>query len=60
MYKVAYAPAEFTPYVNTPGLPMYAMVIPDLKRQAYVEAEAYCYPLYICQRPEVLQTAVAS
>ena len=59
MFKVAYAPAEFAQYVNTPGLPMYSMVIPDLKRQAYVDAEVYSHNLHICQRPEVLRTAVA-
>lgn len=58
MFKAAYAPAEFGPYVNTPGLPMYSMIIPDLKRQAYVEAEVYSYPLHICQRPEILRSAV--
>lgn len=57
VFKVAYAPAEFAPFVNTPGQPLYAMNIPDRDRQAWTRGEMYSYPLYFCQRPDMLQRA---
>jgi hypothetical protein len=56
VFEMAYSPAEFMPFVNTPGRDMYAMTIPDEKRQAWVDIEVYCYPLPICTRPEMLQS----
>lgn len=56
-FKVAYAPAEFAPFVNTPGRARYAMNIPDRDRQAWTRGEVYTYPLYMCTRPEALQRA---
>lgn len=55
-FQEIYAPAEFAPYVNKKGKREYAMTIPDMKRQAYVDVEIYAYPLVICTRPEMLQT----
>lgn len=60
IYKVAYAPAEFEPWVNTMGRSLYALTVPDRDRGAWVKGEIYSYPLFICQRPETLQRAVAS
>lgn len=57
VFKVAYSPAEFAPFVNTPGQPLYAMNIPDRDRQAWTRGELYSYPLYFCQRPDMLQRA---
>lgn len=54
VFEVAYSPAEFFPYVNQPGQPFYGMVLPDMKRQAYVELEVYSYPMHYCTRPEML------
>lgn len=54
VFEIAYAPAEFMPYVNTRGQERYAMTIPDIERQAYVKVEAYSYPLPYCTRPELL------
>ena len=54
IFEIAYAPAEFMPYVNTRGQERYSMTIPDLKRNAFVEVEVYSYPLPYCTRPEVL------
>jgi hypothetical protein len=54
LFKTAWAPAEFMPFVGTPGRPVYPMVIPDDERQAYVDIELYSYPLFMCTRPEVL------
>ena len=60
VFKQAMAPAEFGPYINTPGQNVYAMNILDRDRQAWTRGELYSYPLYICQRPDVLRKAVAS
>lgn len=57
VFEVAYSPAEFMPYVNTLGQRVYAMIVPDRKRQAYVDIEVYSYPLFLCTRPEMLQSA---
>ncbi|MCF3934340.1 major capsid protein [Acuticoccus sp. M5D2P5] len=57
VFKKAMAPAEFGPYVNTMGQDVYAMNIPDRDRQAWTRGEQYSYPLYLCQRPEVLRKA---
>lgn len=58
LFKVAYSPAESFNFVNTPGQEIYSMMIPDRDRNMYVDIEQYSYPLYVCTRPEVLQTAV--
>lgn len=60
VFKKAMAPAEFGPYVNTLGMDTYAMNIPDRDRQAFTRGEIYSYPLYLCQRPEVLRKGVSS
>jgi hypothetical protein len=57
VFQMAYSPAETLDYVNTPGLPVYGMVIPDEKRNMFVELEVYSYPLPICTRPAMLQRA---
>lgn len=49
-----YSPAEFLPFVNTPGQDVYAMVIADKDRQAWVRPEVYSYPLFMCTRPAML------
>jgi hypothetical protein len=57
VFKKAMAPAEFGPFVNTMGQDVYAMNIVDRDRQAWSRGELYSYPLYLCQRPEVLRKA---
>lgn len=54
LFQIAYSPAEFLPFVNTRGEKRYSMVIPDEKRQAYVDVEVYSYQLPYCTRPETL------
>lgn len=54
VFRRALSPGESFDFVNTPGAPVYPMVIPDLQRNSYVDIEAYSYPLYMCTRPEVL------
>lgn len=57
VFKEALSPAESFEFVNTPGRPVYGMVIPDRDRNMFVDVEAYAYPLMICTRPEMLQRA---
>jgi hypothetical protein len=58
VFKQAMAPAEFGPYVNTRGRRVYAMNLIDPSgRQAFTRGEQYSYPLYFCQRPDVLRSA---
>lgn len=56
VFQVAFAPAESFDYVNTPGQPVYAMVMPDEKRNAHVDLEVFSYPLFTCTRPTMLQS----
>lgn len=60
VFKKAMAPAEFGGFVNTLGQDTYAMNIPDRDRQAWTKGELYSYPLFLCQRPEVLRKGTAS
>lgn len=54
VFEVAYSPAEFLPFVNTPGQDIYAIIVPDRDRQAWVRPEVYSYPLHYCTRPAML------
>lgn len=56
-FVMAYGPGEFFDTINLPGQDVYALTIPDTKRNAYVDIEAYSYPLPICTRPAMLQRA---
>ena len=53
----AFSPAEFLPFVNTPGQDVYAIVVEDKERQAWVRPEIYSYPLFMCTRPGMLLRA---
>lgn len=55
VFDVAYSPGEFMDTVNTRGQPIYPMVMPDRKRNMYVDLEVYSYPLFICNKPKMLQ-----
>jgi Phage major capsid protein E len=57
LFERALSPAETMTYVNTPGLPMYAMTIVDRERDMWVRPEVYSYPLFICTRPAALHSA---
>lgn len=54
-FKVGFSPAEFLPFVSTPGQDVYAMVVLDKDRQAWARPEVYSYPLFMCTRPSMLQ-----
>lgn len=56
-FEMALSPAETFDYVNTPGQEFYPMIVPDRDRNSHVALELYSYPLPICTRPEMLQSA---
>jgi len=57
-FKVAWAPAEFLPVVNQPGVPIRPLTLPDPSgRDAFVDIEVYSYPLFLCTRPLTLRRA---
>lgn len=60
VFQVAQSPGETFETVNTLGRDVYSMLIPDRKRNAFVDLEIYSYPLFMCTRPEMLLTAVAN
>lgn len=60
VFQVAQSPAETFDFVNTPGQPSYAMLVPDRDRNAWIKPEVYAYPLHVCTRPGMLQRAKAS
>jgi hypothetical protein len=55
VFQVAMSPGESFDVVNTPGRPVYGMIVPDRDRNMFASIEAYSYPLYICTRPLMLQ-----
>ena len=56
-FEAAYSPLESMGFVNTPGVPLYSMIVRDLQRDMWVRPEVYSYPLFICTRPAMLQRA---
>jgi hypothetical protein len=59
VFQEVLAPGESAQFINQPGAPIYVLPIPDRDRQMWWKMEAYAYPLYLCQRPEVLQSGRA-
>lgn len=55
-FQQAYSPGEFFDTINMPGQDVYAMVVPDRDRNAFVDIEVYSYPLPICTRPLMLRS----
>ena len=63
IFQRALAPAEFMPFVNTRGKPLYLLPSIDTTHAdapAWWRMTAYSYPLHICLRPEVLQRGTTS
>ena len=56
-FLMAYSPGEFFDTINLPGQDVYPLVLPDEKRNAHVDIEAYSYPLPVATRPKMLQRA---
>ncbi|MEH6691294.1 MAG: major capsid protein [Pseudorhizobium pelagicum] len=61
-FKVGFSPAnEFKPYLNQRAREYYGLMLADTSgRDAWDRVEVYSYPLFICTRPEMLQTGRAS
>jgi hypothetical protein len=57
VFRVVYAPGEFFGITNQPGRDVYALIVRDKDRDAWVRPEVYSYPLYMCTRPLMLQRA---
>ena len=57
VFQMVLSPGETFDFVNTPGRPVYPMIIPDRDRNAWVDIEIYSYPLHICTRPHMLLRA---
>lgn len=56
LFDMAFAPSESLDYANTPGMPMYSLLVLDDERNFWVRPEVYSYPLPICTRPKALQS----
>lgn len=56
VFKKAMAPLETLDFIGTPGKDVYMLNIPDRDRNMWTKGEIYSYPLYICQRPDLLRT----
>lgn len=54
LFEVAWAPSESVFYANTPGQSLYALLLIDGERNAWVRPELYSYPLFYCTRPAAL------
>lgn len=59
IFQRIFSPGESMEFVNTPGRPVYPMLIPDRDRNAFVDIEAYSYPLMLCTRPGMLLKGTA-
>ena len=61
-FKVGFSPAnEFKPYLNQRAREFYGLMLADTSgRDAWDRVEIYSYPLFICTRPEMLQTGKAA
>lgn len=57
VFQVAFSPAESFDFVNTPGQPLYNMMVTDRDRNMWAKTEMYSYPLFICTKPKMLQRA---
>lgn len=57
IFQMAYAPAERTDFVNTPGQEYYAWTVPDRDRMMWEDVELYSYPLPVCTMPQALHRA---
>lgn len=54
-FQMAHSPmAESEFFVNTLGLPIYALQVPDRDRGFFTDLEVYSYPLPIVTRPKML------
>lgn len=52
-----FSPGEQFEHIGQLGRRMYPMIVPDTKRDMYADIEVYSYPLHVCTRPAMLQSA---
>ncbi len=57
IFQVAMSPGESFDFVNTPGQPIYSMIVPDRDRNMFADIEQYSYPLPVCTMPSALHQA---
>lgn len=57
IFKEVYAPAETMDFVNTRGRRLYSWIVRDRDRNAWVQPEVFCYPLFVCTMPQALHRA---
>lgn len=57
VFQHGMSPGESFEWANTPGQLFYSRLIPDEKRNEFVEIDVRSYPLMACTRPEMLQRA---
>lgn len=57
VFEMVFSPGEQLDVVNTPGRPIYPLIVPDRDRNMKVDIEVYSYPLPVCTRPGMLQRA---
>lgn len=54
LFTSVFSPGESFELANTLGQSMYSRIVPEPKRNEYVELEVMSYPLLMCKRPETL------
>ena len=54
IFQTIYSPGERFDDIGQLGKEVYSWVIPDDKRDAFVDLEVFTYPLYMCRRPDML------
>jgi len=57
LFQVIFSPLENETFVNTPGIPYYAVSVPDRDRAMWTRIELYSMPCFMCTRPKMLQKA---
>jgi len=60
VFTAAHSPLDTMGLVNTLGQEKYMMMIPDEKRDMFVEGELYSFPLHVCQQPRLLRNGTVS
>ncbi len=51
-----FSPGEQFEHIGELGQRAYPLIVRDVQRDAYVDLEAYSYPLLVCTRPAMLQS----
>lgn len=54
IFETIYSPGERFEDLGQLGRDLYSHVIPDDKRDSFVDLEVFSYPLFMCRRPDML------